>query len=63
MKISAYILRILFVIFSAEIGDYIIEEYADHTYLLQLTAFVPNQNEELLKKVMEYHKQHMYVYH
>ena len=49
--------------FVAEIGDFIIEEYYDHTYLSVLSPFVPNQTEEMLKKVAEYHKQHMYVLH
>ncbi|XP_060083379.1 FERM, ARHGEF and pleckstrin domain-containing protein 2-like [Ylistrum balloti] len=43
----------------AEIGDFIVEEYLDHTYLKSLNAFVPHQTEELLKKVMEYHRQHI----
>ncbi|XP_022338747.2 FERM, ARHGEF and pleckstrin domain-containing protein 2-like isoform X2 [Crassostrea virginica] len=43
----------------AEIGDFIIEEYYDHTYLSVLSPFVPNQTEEMLKKVAEYHKQHI----
>ena len=46
-------------LFTAEIGDFIIEEYQDHTYLKSLNAFVPHQNEDILKKVMEYHRQHM----
>ena len=49
--------------FVAEIGDFIIEEYYDHTYLSVLSPFVPSQTEEMLKKVAEYHKQHMYVLH
>lgn len=43
----------------AEIGDFIIEEYHDHSYLSMLGPFVPNQTEEMLKKVAEYHKQHI----
>ena len=49
--------------FLAEIGDFIIQEYYDHTYLSVLSPFVPSQTEEMLKKVAEYHKQHMYVLH
>lgn len=47
-------------VLTAEIGDFIIEEYHDHSYLSVLGPFVPNQTEEMLKKVSEYHKQHMY---
>lgn len=47
-------------VLTAEIGDFIIEEYRDHSYLSMLGPFVPNQTEEMLKKVAEYHKQHMY---
>lgn len=44
----------------AEVGDFPIEEYADHTYLrANNLRYVPNQTEELEKKIMEYHKQHV----
>ncbi|XP_061165756.1 uncharacterized protein LOC133174690 isoform X1 [Saccostrea echinata] len=46
-------------IVQAEIGDFIIEEYRDYTYLKVLGPFVPNQTEDMLKKVAEYHKQHI----
>ncbi|CAC5369552.1 FARP2 [Mytilus coruscus] len=46
-------------IVQAELGDYIIEEYIDHTYLMSMPPFIPRQSEGLLKKVMEYHKQHI----
>lgn len=46
-------------IVQAELGDYIIEEYIDHTYLMSMPPFIPRQSEDLLKKVMEYHKQHI----
>lgn len=47
------------IFFTAEIGDFIIEEYRDYKYLMVLGSLVPNQTEEMLKKVAEYHKQHM----
>ncbi|KAL4220005.1 FERM [Mactra antiquata] len=44
----------------AEVGDFPIEEYADHTYLrANNLRYVPNQSETLEKKIMEYHKQHV----
>jgi hypothetical protein len=50
-------------IFSAEVGDFPIEEYADHTYLrANNLRYIPNQTEEIEKKIMEYHKQHVYVF-
>lgn len=46
-------------IVQAELGDFIIEEYTDHGYLRSMPPFVPNQTDSLLRKVMEYHKQHI----
>lgn len=46
-------------IVQAEFGDFIIEEYSDHSYLMSMQPFIPCQTESLLKKVMEYHKQHI----
>ncbi|XP_053403070.1 FERM, ARHGEF and pleckstrin domain-containing protein 1-like [Mercenaria mercenaria] len=44
----------------AEVGDFPIEEYADHTYLrANNLRYIPNQTEEIEKKIMEYHKQHV----
>ena len=45
-------------IFSAECGDYVIEDYPDHTYLSSY-KFVPHQDHELERKIMENHKKHM----
>ena len=45
---------------TAEVGDFPIEEYADHTYLrANDLQYLPVQTEELEKKIMEYHKQHV----
>ncbi|KAL3848556.1 hypothetical protein ACJMK2_019407 [Sinanodonta woodiana] len=44
----------------AEIGDYPIEDYEDHTYLSAYgLKYVPNQTEALERKICEYHKQHV----
>lgn len=44
----------------AEIGDFPIEEYADHTYLrANNLRYIPRQTEDLERKIMEYHKQHV----
>lgn len=42
----------------AEIGDFLEDEYMDHTYLSKM-ALLPQTNEELLCKIMEHHKEHM----
>ncbi|XP_064615027.1 FERM, ARHGEF and pleckstrin domain-containing protein 2-like isoform X2 [Liolophura sinensis] len=42
----------------ADIGDFLEEDYVDHTYLSNF-KYVPNQNEELEKKIMDYHKAHI----
>ena len=44
--------------FSAECGDYVVEDYPDHTYLSSY-KFVPHQDPELERKIMENHKKHM----
>ncbi|XP_052782396.1 FERM, ARHGEF and pleckstrin domain-containing protein 2-like isoform X2 [Mya arenaria] len=44
----------------AEVGDFPIEEYVDHTYLRDNELhYLPRQTEELERKIMEYHKQHV----
>ena len=47
-------------IVQGEIGDFIIDEYVDISYL-QPFDFVPRglQTVELLHKIMDYHRQHM----
>lgn len=42
---------------SAECGDYVIEDYPDHTYL-STYKFVPHQDQELERRIMENHKKH-----
>lgn len=42
----------------AECGDYVVEDYPDHTYLSSY-KFVPHQDHELERKIMENHKKHM----
>lgn len=41
----------------AECGDYMIEDYPDHTYLSG-HKFVPHQDPEMERKIMENHKKH-----
>ncbi|PAA53101.1 hypothetical protein BOX15_Mlig028165g2 [Macrostomum lignano] len=43
----------------AEIGDFLEEEYLDTLYLTQLKVLPQPYTEDLLKKVMEYHKAHI----
>ncbi|XP_059082056.1 FERM, ARHGEF and pleckstrin domain-containing protein 2-like [Tigriopus californicus] len=45
-------------IVQAECGDYVVEDYPDHTYLSSF-KFVPQQNQELERKIMENHKRHI----
>jgi len=45
-------------IVQAECGDYVIEDYPDHTYLSSY-KFVPHQDHELERKIMENHKKHI----
>uniref|UniRef100_A0A1I8FPM6 FERM domain-containing protein n=1 Tax=Macrostomum lignano TaxID=282301 RepID=A0A1I8FPM6_9PLAT len=42
-----------------EIGDFLEEEYLDTLYLTRLKVLPSPVSEELLKKVMEYHKAHV----
>ena len=44
-------------LFAAECGDYVVEDYPDHTYL-STYKFVPNQDHELERRIMENHKKH-----
>lgn len=44
-------------IVQAECGDYVSEDYPDHTYLSSY-KFVPRQDKELERKIMENHKKH-----
>ena len=46
------------IVILAECGDYVIEDYPDHTYLSSY-KFVPHQDHELERKIMENHKKHM----
>lgn len=43
---------------TAECGDFVDEDYPDHRYL-SLYKFVPSQDPELEKKIMDNHKKHM----
>ncbi|XP_050309904.1 FERM, ARHGEF and pleckstrin domain-containing protein 1-like isoform X2 [Anthonomus grandis grandis] len=45
-------------IVQAECGDFVPEDYPDHTYLSSY-KFVPHQDHEMEKKIMENHKKHM----
>uniref|UniRef100_A0A0P5K0I7 Moesin/ezrin/radixin homolog 1 n=1 Tax=Daphnia magna TaxID=35525 RepID=A0A0P5K0I7_9CRUS len=42
----------------AECGDYVAEDYPDHTYLSSY-RFVPHQDPELERRIMENHKKHI----
>ncbi|KAG8225190.1 hypothetical protein J437_LFUL001317 [Ladona fulva] len=44
-------------IVQAECGDYVVEDYPDHTYL-STYKFVPHQDAELERRIMENHKKH-----
>ncbi|GLV37815.1 Chondrocyte-derived ezrin-like domain containing protein [Carabus blaptoides fortunei] len=44
-------------IVQAECGDYVVEDYPDHTYLSSY-KFVPHQDQELERRIMENHKKH-----
>jgi FERM/RhoGEF/pleckstrin domain protein 2 len=44
-------------IVQAECGDYVSEDYPDHTYLSSY-KFVPQQDQEMERKIMENHKKH-----
>ena len=41
----------------AECGDYVLEDYPDHTYLSTF-KFVPGQDQELEKRICDNHKKH-----
>ena len=42
----------------AECGDYVAEDYPDHTYLSSY-KFIPQQDAELERRIMENHKKHV----
>ena len=44
--------------FVAECGDYVVEDYPDHTYLSTF-KFVPQQDGQLERRIMENHKKHV----
>lgn len=44
-------------IVQAECGDYVVEDYPDHTYLSTF-KFVPGQDEELERRICDNHKKH-----
>ncbi|KAF4519098.1 hypothetical protein B566_EDAN010520 [Ephemera danica] len=44
-------------IVQSECGDYVVEDYPDHTYLSSY-KFVPHQDSELERRIMENHKKH-----
>lgn len=45
---------------SAECGDFVQEDYPDHTYLSSY-KFVPHQDAELERRIMENHRKLVYV--
>ncbi|XP_024943894.1 FERM, ARHGEF and pleckstrin domain-containing protein 1 isoform X6 [Cephus cinctus] len=44
-------------IVQSECGDYVVEDYPDHTYL-SVFKFVPHQDQEFERRIMENHKKH-----
>lgn len=52
--------RIFLFFFVASCGDYVAEDYPDHTYLSSY-RFVPHQDASMQRKIMENHKKHVYV--
>ncbi|KAK2148799.1 hypothetical protein LSH36_482g02055 [Paralvinella palmiformis] len=42
----------------SELGDFLEDEYLDHTYLTQL-KLLPQQNDNLLIKIMDHHREHV----
>lgn len=42
----------------ASCGDYVAEDYPDHTYLSSY-RFVPNQDASMQRRIMDSHKKHM----
>eukprot|EP00091_Calanus_sinicus_P003668 TRINITY_DN13824_c0_g1_i1.p1 TRINITY_DN13824_c0_g1~~TRINITY_DN13824_c0_g1_i1.p1 ORF type:complete len:181 (-),score=42.57 TRINITY_DN13824_c0_g1_i1:559-1101(-) len=44
-------------IVQAQCGDYVVEDYPDHTYLSS-EKFVPGQDEELERRICDNHKKH-----
>jgi len=44
--------------YTAECGDFVEEDYPDHTYLSTF-KFVPQQDSDLERRIMENHKKHM----
>ena len=42
---------------AAECGDHVVEDYPDHTYLSTF-RFVPQQDSDLERRIMENHKKH-----
>ncbi len=45
-------------IVQAECGDFVLEDYPDHTYLSTF-KFVPQQDSDLERRIMENHKKHV----
>jgi len=55
--LSLILFNKLYFLFIAECGDYAIEDYPDHTYLATY-KFVPHQDQELERRIMENYKKH-----
>lgn len=51
---------IVFFLLLAECGDFVPEDYPDHSYLSGY-KFFPGQDYESERRIMENHKKHMYV--
>ena len=45
---------------TAELGDFLEDEYTDSSYLSSL-KLLPGQTEEVEIKIMEHHREHVYV--
>ena len=51
-------INLLISLVTAECGDYVVEDYPDHTYLSTF-KFVPQQDGQLERRIMENHKKHV----
>lgn len=58
MSKKSYDDAVFFFSIAVEIGDFLEEEYHDHGYLKTL-KILHNPSDNMLMKVMEYHKTHM----
>lgn len=58
MDTVSFVVSMVFSWLSAECGDFVAEDYPDASYLSSF-KFVPQQDLELERKIMENHKKHV----